>query len=481
MADRRKLSEKEKAEELRRRLCAERKSAWSVLEGKEREEAERFADDYIAFLSAAKTERLACQKIVAAAEKAGFGEPDGRMRPGGKYLFVNRKKAVILVHVGTEDIRKGLNLVASHVDAPRLDLKLNPLVEESGVAVLKTHYYGGIKKYHWLNTPLALHGVVVRRDGTAVTVSVGERPGEPVMLIPDLLIHLSRKSQEGKRLFEAYTGEHLNIVVGSEPFGGGKEKEVKEAVKLNLLRILHERYGITEEDFHSAEIEAVPAGPARRAGLDRSLVAGYGHDDRACVYASLRAFLSLKTVRRTCVAVFADKEEIGSEGVTALRSWFLTDVLGRVVASSVKGYDDTVLRSVLARSFAVSADVDGAMDPTFKEPYEPKNNARLGYGVSVNKYTGHGGKYGASDANAEYLGKIRRLFTEHGVVHQFTELGKVDEGGGGTVAKDLAKMGFEVVDCGPPVLGMHSPCELVSVADLWQAYKAYRVFWESLA
>lgn len=468
-------------EQLKKKLLSDKKSVWQVSDKEDRSGAEILADEYMEFLSSAKTERLACGLIVKTVEKAGYEELGAKVRAGGKYFFVNRKKGVILIHVGTEDIRKGFNLVASHIDSPRLDLKQNPLFEDGGIALFKTHYYGGIKKYHWLNTPLAIHGIVVRKDGTSVHVDVGEKPDDPVFLIPDLLIHLSRKSQEGKKLFEAYSGEHLNLMVGTEPYKPDAEKETKDSVKLNVLSILNARYGITESDFVSAELELVPAGRARRAGFDRSMIAGYGHDDRSCVFTSLKAFLAVRSPKRTCVAVFADKEEIGSEGVTALRSWVLTDILGRVVSGLVKDYDDTVLRQVLAKSSAISADVDGAMDPTFKEVNEARNNAAICRGVSINKYTGHAGKLGASDANAEYVGKIRKLFSDNGIVFQFTELGKVDEGGGGTVAKDLAKMGLEVIDCGPPVLGMHSPCELLSIMDLWQAFRAYRVFFEKMS
>jgi len=473
-----KIKKNTNIEKLKKTILSEKKSAWE----NEEKGIDIFAEDYMKFLNYAKTERLAANFIVNMAVKAGYEELkwNGKISNGGKYWFLNKSKSVILIHKGSDDILKGFNLIATHIDAPRIDLKQNPLIEDSGIALFKTHYYGGIKKYHWFNIPLAIHGVVVKKDGEVVNINIGEKDTDPVFLIPDLLPHLSRKTQENKKILDAYTGEHLNLIAGTQPYKITKNVKEKDQVKLNVMNILYKEYGITESDFTSAELELVPAYKSRWAGVDKSLIAGYGHDDRACSYASLKAFLDIKNVKRTCVAVFADKEEIGSEGITSLRSLVLTDILALFVSKFVKNYDEILLRKVISSSFAVSGDVDAAMDPTWKEVNEPHNNAKIGGGVSINKFTGHGGKYMANDANAEYLAKIRKLFDENQVVYQFTELGKVDEGGGGTVAKYLAKLGMEVVDCGTPVLGMHSPYELVSKVDLFQTFKAYKVFFENI-
>ena len=377
--------------------------------------------------------------------------------------------------LGKKPLTDGIRLIASHIDAPRLDLKPNPLYEDMGLALLKTHYYGGVKKYHWVARSLALVGTVVRADGSRVDVEIGLSADDPVLTIPDLLPHLARKQMEQKAS-EFLPAENLNVILGSVPY---EDKDADDRVKLAILEWLNQKYGITEQDFNSAEIQIVPAELARDAGLDRGLIVGYGQDDRVCAYTSCTALMETHAPEHTSVTVFFDKEEIGSEGNTGAQSRFLEIFLLDLMA--MNGIDPSArnLHRTLMNSKALSADVTGAIDPTYPEVYEKRNNARLGYGINLTKYTGHGGKYMGSDANAEYVGWVRKLFTEHEVSWQAAASGKVDEGGGGTVAKFLARSGMEIIDCGPPILGMHSPAEVSSKDDVWMCYRAFTVFLNS--
>ena len=393
---------------------------------------------------------------------------------GPRPFIITGAKALALVVQGKRPLSAGLRLVASHIDSPRLDLKPYPIYEDTDLAFLKTHYYGGIKKYQWLARPLAIHGVVLKADGSSVNLSLGEDPADPVFTVLDLLPHLARKAQMDKKVTDAFEGEKLNVLAGSLPLGNG---ETKERFKLHFLKILEERYGINEEDFISAELEMVPAGPARDLGWDRSLVGAYGQDDRSCAYASLAAILDVEEPEHTCVALFYDKEEIGSDGNTSAKACILEEIVELLLER--QGESPQARRRVLMASRAISADVTGGLDPDYPEVHEKRNAARLGYGVCFHKYGGSGGKYSTSDANAEYVGWIRRIFNEHGVIWQAGELGKIDEGGGGTIAKFLAIHGLEIIDCGTPLLSMHSPFEVASKADLYMTFKAYRAFFSA--
>lgn len=463
---------KKELEELRRQLVREPRLVWDVLNNKEKKRVLEFAERYRRFLSAAKTEREAVCIIESLAEKRGF-ENIARSKTGRKFYKTNRGKSVALAILGKRPLVAGVNLIASHIDAPRLDLKQNPLYEEVDLAFLKTHYYGGIKKYQWLARPLAIHGKILKKDGTHVDLRVGETEDDPVFTIADLLPHLSHKVQNEKKVSDAFEGEKLNVLIGSLPLG---DCETKERFKLSILEHLFTHYGVVEEDLMSAELEVVPAGPARDLGWDRSLLGAYGHDDRVCAFAALEAASDVKKPQITTVALFADKEEIGSHGSTGASSRFLEDFLGDLFEVAGDPPSERHLRSCLMSSSALSADANAALDPDYQEVHEKRNAARLGYGVCITKFTGVRGKYGSSDANAEYLADIRKLFDDNGVVWQTGELGKVDEGGGGTIAKFLAVYGMEVVDCGTPLLSMHSPFEIASKADIYMTYKAYGAF-----
>ncbi len=464
------VPDKEHLEKLRERLTVVPKLVWDQVDAAERHEIMAYAERYKKFLDRAKTEREAVAEIEARAKAAGFvnlaqGEPG----PRGYYNY--KGKTIALAVKGRRPLTEGLRLVAAHIDSPRLDLKQYPLYEDTDLVFLKTHYYGGIKKYQWLARPLALHGVVLKADGTRVELKVGEDPDDPVFTVLDLLPHLARKSQMEKKVADAFEGEKLNLLVGSLPVG---DKDTKERFKLALLKYLEETYGITEEDLVSAELEVVPAGPARDLGWDRSLVAAYGHDDRSCAYPALEAILQAADPEHTCLALFYDKEEVGSDGNTAAKSCFLEDLVEQLLER--EGLSPLLRRRVLMNSRAISGDVNGALDPDYPEVHEKRNAAKLGYGVCLTKFTGHGGKYMANDAHAEYLAWLRRIFNEAGVIWQAAHLGKVDEGGGGTIAKYLAVHGMEIIDSGPPVLSMHSPLEVASKADLFMTFKAFRTF-----
>ncbi len=456
--------------ELEKELKLRSRPVWERYDPQMRQRAFEFAEGYKAFLSFAKTEREAVQWIVKEALERGF-DPKGVK---GKLVKVNRDKAVALAVLGQRPLEEGLRIIVSHIDTPRLDLKQNPLFEDMDLAFFRTHYYGGIKKYHWVSQPLALHGVVVKEDGAKVWIRIGEEEGDPVFVCPDLLPHLSRKVQDEKKLKEAIEAERLTVLIGHMPMEG--DEEIKEKVKLNVLRLLKERYGIKEEDLLSAELQLVPAGKARDLGLDRSFIGGYGQDDRICAYCALRAILEVERPQFTVLALFVDKEEIGSDGNTGAKSRFLEMVLKDLCRLQGKEFTLGLMLESLFQSKAISADVTAGVDPNYKEVHEVQNNARIGYGVALSKFTGAGGKYSTSDASAEYVAEIRAMLNKEGIAWQMAELGKVDEGGGGTVAKYLAVYGMDIVDCGTPLLGMHSPFEVSSKADLYETFRAYRAF-----
>lgn len=461
---------------LREKLVRKGKNAWDVLSPQEIDETMQMSEEYKKFLTASKTEREAAAYILDACRKKGFVPlhelQEGRKPVAGTRFYINnRNKALILGVIGEKDLSEGVSIIGSHLDAPRLDLKPNPIYESNNLALINTHYYGGVKKYQWVTVPLAIHGRVVLTDGSIKDIVVGEEPGDPVLTITDLLPHLS-KDQMKKKLEEAITGEGLNVLAASRPY---PDEEVDDRVKLALLESLHKKFGFVEEDFISAELEIVPAGPARDLGFDRSMVIGYGQDDRICAFTSWKAIESIQKPAYTSFCLLADKEEIGSMGNTGMASRFLLDVMDILV--NMAGSNIGAGR-VLAVSRGLSADVSAAIDPNYEEVMDKMNAPKLGYGVMLEKYTGSGGKYNANDAHAEYTGVIRKLFNDAGVVWQTGELGKVDQGGGGTIAAFMANFGMDVIDCGPVLLSMHAPYEVSSKADLYMAYKGYWAFYE---
>lgn len=461
-------------------------TAWEKLSAAELKQLEAYCADYIRFLSDAKTERLAHDIALAMAQKAGFVDMDElaaagkKLKAGAKVYRSYHGKTLFLAQIGKEPLEKGLSLIGAHIDSPRLDAKPNPLYQDDCMALLDTHYYGGIKKYQWVTIPLALHGVVIRRDGTKVSLNIGEDPGDPVLTITDLLPHLGAE-QGRKNLSEAFSGEALNVLVASRPVPKDDgDKDYKERTKLRVLRLLKDKYGIEEEDFASAELELVPAGPARELGLDRSMIMGYGQDDRVCAYATIRAILDAKGIPgRTRAAVICDKEEIGSYGATGMDSRFMENTVAELAALMGDSYSELTVRRALARSRMLSADVNALHDPAFPEVSSPNNMAKMGCGIVISKYTGARGKSGSSDASAEFVGEIRRIFNDAGVAWQMGELGKVDCGGGGTIALYLARYGMDVVDCGVGLLSMHAPQESASKVDIYMGYKAYKAFFEA--
>ncbi len=464
------MEEKEKVSKaLKEKLFLQRKNGYARISEADEKACMTFAEDYKSFLDSAKTEREACAEAVELLKANGFNEYKAGMalRAGDRIYRVNRGKAVIIAVIGTAPIDEGVRLCAAHIDSPRLDLKQNPLYEDNEIALFKTHYYGGIKKYQWTAVPLALHGVIVKADGTKVTVAIGEDESDPVFYVTDLLPHLATEqmTRTGAKLVK---GEDLNLLIGSVPF---REDETSEAVKLNILNILYEKYGITEADFISSELEAVPAFKARDIGFDRSFIGGYGHDDRCCAYPALRAALDCKAPVHTVVTVLTDKEETGSDGNTGLCSsyleYFIHDIAETLGSNG---------RHVLSASECLSADVNAAFDPTYPEVTEKNNCAYVNRGVCITKYTGARGKSGTSDASAEFAGRIRRLMDGNDVIWQTGELGKVDMGGGGTVAAYIANLDVDTIDMGVPVLAMHAPYEVISKLDLYMAYKAFSVF-----
>ena len=456
-------------DELREHLLCSPKNGYTKLTPAQREEMHAYCKRYAAFMDACKTEREATAWTVAEAEKRGFKSltPELRVKPGDKVYFNNRNKSVILAVIGSQPLSDGVNICAAHVDSPRIDLKPNPLYEDSEIAYFKTHYYGGIKKYQWPTIPLALHGIVCRKDGTTVSVCIGEEDTDPVLMVSDLLVHLSA-DQMKKTLSEGIAGEQLNVILGSEPLDG----EGPELVKLNILKLLNEKYGMVEDDFHSAELSVVPAGKCRDVGLDRSLLGAYGHDDRVCAYAQLEALFAIDTPQKTAVCILADKEEIGSVGVTGMQSRVFEYVMETLCLSQ-----NVRLAECFANSFCLSADVSNAFDPNFPEVSDRRNNSMLNYGVAICKYTGSRGKSGASDASAEAMHHVRTVLDRAGVSWQLATLGKVDQGGGGTVAAYMANRNIVTVDAGVPVLCMHAPMELVSKLDCYQTYLACKAIY----
>mgnify|MGYP001041830524 CR=1 FL=1 len=463
------MAESNASKELKETLYLNRKNGGLRLSEEEIRKAEEYAEGYKRFLDAGKTEREAVSASIAMAEEKGFVpyEYGKKYAPGDRVYWNNRGKSLILAVMGAQPIENGVNLMAAHIDSPRIDLKGCPLYEQDELALFKTHYYGGIRKYQWVAMPLSLHGVIVRADGSSVTVRIGEDPGDPVFCITDLLPHLA--ADQRKRTLDAgIKGEELNILIGSYPF---RDDETSERVKLNIMKLLNEKYGIVEADFLSAELELVPAFPASDLGFDRSLIGGYGQDDRVCGYTALTATLEAVAPARTVVTVLADKEEIGSVGNTGLN----TSVLEYFISDLAKpfGVDG---RRVLSNSKCLSADVNAAFDPTFPDVHEKRNACFINYGVVVTKFTGSGGKSGTSDASAEFTGEVRRMLDKGGVLWQTGELGKVDQGGGGTVALYIASRNVDVIDVGVPVLSMHAPFEVVSKVDVWSTYRAFTVF-----
>lgn len=464
--------EKTKAEQLKEKLFRKQEHSSVRMGESEVKQADSFCDGYIDFLNTSKTEREATANALAMAKASGFTEfkKNVRYEAGSKVYVNNRNKAVILAVIGCRDINEGVKIAAAHIDSPRLDLKPNPLYEDTDMAYFKTHYYGGIKKYQWPTIPLSLHGVVVKKDGSEITVNIGEDDDDPKFVVTDLLIHLAG-NQMKETLADGVKGENLNILIGSRPFDNSNEAD---AVKLNIMNILNEKYGIVEEDFLSAELEAVPAYKASDIGFDRSLIGSYGHDDRVCAYPALTAILDCTMPEYTSVCVLTDKEEIGSEGNTGLNSSYLNYFICDLAAAyGAEG------RDVLSHSECLSADVNAGFDPNFPDVLDKMNCAYLNKGIVITKYTGARGKSGTNDASAEFMGKVRRILDAENVCWQTGELGKVDVGGGGTVAKFIADLNVDVIDVGVPVLSMHAPYEVVAKNDVYMAYKAFFAFFNS--
>ena len=458
----------------------ENKIAWEKYpEGNKREEVFQFAENYRKFISDCKTERECVSFFVEKAEKAGFVNLEKviaehtALKAGDRVYANNMGKGMALFVIGKESMEKGMNILGAHIDSPRLDLKQDPLYEDTDFAMLDTHYYGGIKKYQWVTLPLALHGVIAKKDGTVVKVNVGDKPGDPVFGVSDLLIHLSGEQLE-KKAAKVIEGENLDLLIGSIPMQTEDEK-VKEKVKANIMNLLSKEYGIEEEDFLSAEIEVVPAGEAKDYGFDRSMIMGYGHDDRVCAYPSFEAMLVSEDPEITSVCLLVDKEEIGSVGASGMQSRFFENTVAEVMAAA-GSYSELALRRALAGSRVLSSDVSAAFDPNFPSVMTKRNTAYFGKGLVFNKYTGSRGKGGSNDANAEYIGKLRNIMDTNEVSFQTAELGKVDQGGGGTIAYILANYGMNVIDSGVPVLNMHAPWEIISKVDLYEAYRGYIAF-----
>ena len=467
------MSETEKLKDF---LFNTKKCGWETLADSVKNDVIRFSDEYIHFLNRSKTEREATGFITEILDKNGFVNIKDKMIlvPGDKVYYVNREKSVYAAIMGNKPVEAGLNIIGSHIDSPRLDLKPNPLYEDNGFAYFKTHYYGGVKKYQWTTIPLSIHGVIVKANGEKVTINIGEDESDPIFTITDLLPHLAQEQME-KKLKDGIAGEDLNLLIGSIPIG---DEKTTERIKLNVLKILNDKYGITEKDCVSSELELVPAFKARSLGFDRSMVAGYGQDDKICAYTSLRALLDTVTPAKTAVCIFADKEEIGSMGNTGMESHvfdtFISELLNKTNTNR-----PNLLDKVFCNSKMLSADVDAGLDPIYASVSEKNNAAFLGMGVGLNKYTGARGKSGASDANAEFVAQIRNIFESNNIAYQVSELGKVDTGGGGTIAYILANKGVDVIDCGVPVLSMHAPYEVTSKYDVYQAYKGYEAFWKA--
>ena len=487
-----------------------RKNAWTTYNATQLKAVEKFADEYKAFLDNSKTEREAIDTIVNEIEAAGYRELNTliggktKLKKGDKVYSVWMNKSIAMFQIGSDPMEAGMNILGAHIDSPRLDVKQNPLYEDGGFAYLDTHYYGGIKKYQYVAMPLAIHGVVVKKDGTTVQLNVGEDEDDPVFFVSDLLIHLAQE-QMGKKASNVIEGEALDLIVGNRPFvvegkpekaekanaklSAGEQYAVKAekdekaesgkvsgAVRRGILAILYDLYGFEEEDFISAELEIVPAGKARDAGFDRSMILGYGHDDRVCAFPSMKAILDVKSVKRTACCILVDKEEIGSVGATGMQSRFFENAVAELMNLTREGYSDLALRRCLANSCMLSSDVNAGFDPTYASCFEKKNASFLGQGLVFSKFTGSRGKSGSNDANAEFIAEIRKAYDADGIVYQTAELGKVDVGGGGTIAYILALYGMNVIDAGVAVLNMHAPWEAISKADLYEAYRGYVSF-----
>lgn len=462
----------------------EKKDIWEKYpQGTERDTVFRFAEEYRKFLSEHKTERECARAFYEEAKKMGFADLDElvaehkTVKTGDKIVADNMGKGLALFIVGKQPLEAGMNILGAHIDSPRLDLKQVPLYEESGMAMLDTHYYGGVKKYQWVTLPLALHGVICKKDGTTVTVNIGDKPKDPVFAVSDLLIHLAGEQME-KKAAKVIEGENLDLLIGSIPAdeeNSEDEKKKKELVKANILDILAKEYGIEEEDFLSAEIEVVPAGEARDYGFDRSMIMGYGHDDRVCAYPSFEAMHEINEPEYTSVCLLVDKEEIGSVGASGMQSRFFENCVAEVM-NLTGAYSELAVRRAMKNSKVLSSDVSAAFDPNYPSVMDKNNCAYFGKGLVVNKYTGARGKSGSNDANAEYMAKLRRIFDDNSVAFQTAELGKVDQGGGGTIAYILANYGMNVIDSGVAVLNMHAPWEIISKADLYEALRGYIAF-----
>ena len=467
--------EKSKGEKLQEKLFDIKKIGWETIDDKEKQIILDFNEDYIEFLNQCKTERSCVTYFEDVLIKNGFKNIENikNLNPGDKVYYINRKKAIYAAIIGNSILEEGLNLIGAHIDAPRIDLKPNPLYEEGGFALFKTHYYGGIKKYQWTSIPLCIEGVVVKTNGDVVDVCIGKDKNDPIFTITDLLPHLGKKQGE-KPLSKGIEGEDLNLLVGSIPYD---DEKVKEKVKLNILNILNDKYDITERDFSSAELEIIPAFEAKSLGFDKSMVAGYGQDDRVCAYTTIKALLDINNPSRTCIGILSDKEEVGSMGNTGMSSQnfetFIADLLDK---TNQNGYN--VLEKALANSKMLSADVTSANDPTYSSVDDKYNAAYLGKGTVLCKYTGHGGKFGASDATAEFVAKVRKILEDNNIIYQYGDMGKVDEGGGGTIAYILANKGIDVIDCGVAILSMHGPYEVTSKFDIYNCYKVYSVFFK---
>lgn len=463
----------------------EKTNAWMKYpEGEKRTQVFDFAEDYRKFLSACKTERECTSFFEAKAKEAGYQlledaiKEKKSLKPGDKVYVNQMGKSIAMFIIGKESLEKGMNILGAHIDSPRLDLKQVPLYEDTEMAMFDTHYYGGVKKYQWVTLPLALHGVVAKKDGTVVNISIGDKENDPVFGVSDLLIHLAGDQLE-KKASKVIEGENLDVLIGSIPADVEEKDKVKETVKANVLNILLKEYDIEEEDFLSAEIEVVPAGAARDYGFDRSMVMGYGHDDRVCAYPSFRAMLEVDTPEVTSVCLLVDKEEIGSVGATGMHSRFFENTVAELLALT-EGESDLKVRRALMNSRMLSSDVSAAYDPMYAEVFEKRSSAFFGKGLVFNKFTGARGKSSSNDANAEYLAKIRNAMDAQSVAYQFAELGKVDAGGGGTIAYIMANYGMEVIDSGVAVLSMHAPWEVTSKADVYEAYKGYKAFIEEM-
>ncbi len=471
------MIEELKGKELQKKLTKKFNNAWEKLSSGEMDKVMEFGEDYKLFMDNGKTEREASDEIVRQAKANGYISFEevmkkGEVKSGDKIYAENKGKGVVLFSLGSKGLDQGMRIIGSHLDAPRLDLKANPLYEDGGIGMLKTHYYGGVKKYQWVAIPLALHGVLFKKNGEKIEIVIGEDDNDPVLYITDLLPHLA-KDQMDKKMGDGITGEGLNVIIGSIPYA---DEDIDEKVKLNILSLLNEKYGIVEEDFNVAEIEIVPAGKSRDVGIDRSMIAAHGHDDRVCAYTSLRAVFDSENAEENIVGIFVDKEEVGSQGNTGMESMFFEDIVAELLNLQGKtSYLD--VRRAMSNSKVLSGDVTAGFDPNFPDVLDKRNAAFIGKGVTISKYTGSRGKSGSNDANAEFLAYVREVFDKHDVIWQVGELGKVDQGGGGTIAYILANRGAEVVDCGTPMLSMHAPVELISKIDLYETYKAYKAFY----